>query len=265
MIDIKNKKNLITWAIAVGVCLVIILILIIFSGAEKVYEKQFNFRNIKAVTTAAPAIRLGQLSGAVQLVRPAIVSICTVGVGMDNSLDMQGIATGIIINPEGYVLTSSLWITKSNDVKVVHYESTSLEGAAFEQGHNHIYDAQLLSVFPNIGLAIFRIVGNNLPSAVLGNSNLAQMGDWCMAIGSPFGQKPVVTSGIISAVNQTKNINGIAYRNLMETSCKGQYTGGPIINNQGEVIGIIIDQDAVVPSNQANMLLQNTGIENFNN
>lgn len=263
MINIKNKKNMITWGIAVGICLLLAVILIISGGVENAYEKRFGV--IKAITTAAPAIRPDQLSGAAQLVRPAVVTICTVGVGPTGALDMQGIATGVIVSTQGFVITSSLWVNQSNDVKIVHYELTHIEGTTFEQGHNHIYDAQPVSIFPNLGLAIFKIIGNGLPSATLGNSNLVQMGDWCLVIGSPFGQKPIVTSGIISAVNQTKNINGNVYRHLIETNCKGQFIGGPLINSQGEVIGIMIDQGVAVPSNQANLILQNIGIENFTN
>jgi serine protease DegQ len=100
---------------------------------------------------------------------------------------------------------------------------------------------------------------------VLGDSDAARQGDWCLAIGSAFGQKPTVTSGMISGVNQVARINGCMYKGLIEMNCKSKYyfVGGPLINDEGEVIGIIVEKGYATPGNRIAMALSSLAIPGF--
>lgn len=265
-----NKKNMIPWAISIGIFILVVLIWVLLGnrGVENI-EHYFerDARNRPAVSSPQAQVAAQQefFSGSAARNKPAVISICIASAGQAAGAvgtSLQGIGSGVIINREGFIITSSRHITDTGDLKVVNFEQTHFEGAALEQGHHHIFDASVVSVFPSAGLAVLKIQGTGFPVARLGDSNSLRMGDWCLAMGNLYGQKPVAASGIISSLNQTINIDGITYRHLIETTCKGgkSFTGGPLINKWGEVAGIVIDNGYAVPSNRVYVILNGLGI-----
>lgn len=255
-----NKKNLIPWAISVGIFFIILLIWALFGkqGIERIedyFERGSQPRTAIKIQSQIVAHQ-EFFSGSAVRIKPAVVSIAWAS--GDGNLHPYG--SGVIINSQGYIITCSRNVSETKDIKIVR----------FVNEHNYIYDASIVSVFPASGLTIIRIVNRepltanrmNFPFAKLGDSNSVQMGDWCLTIGNPIGLKPMITLGIINSLNQTKTIDGITYYNLLKNTCKGGegFIGGPLINKWGEVIGIVIDNGYAVPSNQVEMILAALGI-----
>ena len=110
--------------------------------------------------------------------------------------------------------------------------------------------------------------GGNFSSASLADSDKVRVGDWVVAVGSPFGLEQTVTAGIVSALRQSLNIEGTTYGNMLQTDAainRGN-SGGPLVNIQGEVVGIntaIYAPTGVfsgigfaIPSNRAKEIMQ---------
>ena len=140
----------------------------------------------------------------------------------------EGTGSGVIIDPDGYILTNEHVVRGADDIKVTLYNDKT-------------YTGKVVGKDARTDLAVIRIKGaGKLPAAKLGNSDAIRVGDWAIAIGSPFGLQETVTSGIISAVRQSLPIEGREYRDLIQTDAainRGN-SGGPLCNIEGEVIGI---------------------------
>jgi len=150
---------------------------------------------------------------------------------------VPSLGSGIIINPEGYILT--------NDHVAHGAESITVTLTNGEQ-----YQAKLIGSDESTDLAVLKIISDkqDFPFAILGDSNDLFAGEWAIAIGNPFGYllddtKPTVTVGVVSAVN--RDIKPEAgqkqvYRNMIQTDAaiNPGNSGGPLVNASGEVIGI---------------------------
>jgi serine protease Do len=140
--------------------------------------------------------------------------------------------SGVIIDPSGIVLTNNHVVQGGGTIKVRLHDGREL-------------DATDVKLDPKSDLAIFRLKGvtkqDKLEPAKFGNSDEAQVGDWVLALGGPFGLEGTVTAGIISAKGRS-NL-GIA-RGLRESFIQTDAainpgnSGGPLVNLDGEVIGI---------------------------
>jgi serine protease Do len=143
---------------------------------------------------------------------------------------LEGDGSGVIISPEGYVLTNYHVISDADNISV------RLNGDEKQD-----YDATLVGQDPFTDLAIIKIkTKKKFQAAVLGNSDQLHVGDWVVAFGSPFGLEQTVTAGIVSARRQTLIIEGKRYDNMIQTDAainRGN-SGGPLVNLKGEVIGI---------------------------
>jgi len=150
----------------------------------------------------------------------------------------MGLGTGVIIDAEGYILTNEHVISSAEKITV-----TLPDGRSFK--------ATVKGTDPRSDLAIIKIDAKNLPFAQLGNSDLAQTGEWVVAIGNPFGfavnnPKPTVTVGVISAIHrQLPGMFGQRgaernYLDLIQTDAaiNPGNSGGPLCNLDGKIIGI---------------------------
>ncbi|MEI6305351.1 MAG: trypsin-like peptidase domain-containing protein [Deltaproteobacteria bacterium] len=178
--------------------------------------------------------------GIIDMIRPAVVSVDAVvnNAAAQDPNNLNGpdanfnrIGSGVIIEPRGYVLSSYHVIAGADVLKATVYGS----GGAME------YPLKLVKADMRTDMALLRIQGNGtFPYAVLGNSDAARTGDIVLTIGSPFGFDQSVSSGMISNKSRTMQINGTVYDNLIQTDSpinRGS-SGGPMVNVQGEVIGI---------------------------
>lgn len=141
--------------------------------------------------------------------------------------EQQSLGSGVIIDAaKGYVITNNHVIDKADKITVT-----------LQDGHN--LDATLIGSDPTTDIALIRIKGDNLVQLPKGNSDLLQVGDFVVAIGSPFGLGQTVTSGIVSALGRTSlGIEG--YEDFIQTdaSINPGNSGGALVNLQGELIGI---------------------------
>ncbi|OGF98310.1 MAG: hypothetical protein A2Z86_09960 [Candidatus Glassbacteria bacterium GWA2_58_10] len=151
---------------------------------------------------------------------------------------VKNIGSGFIINPRGFILTNDHVVHKASKISI----STS-------DGQN--YEAKLIGEDENSDIALLKIEpqGAGLPVAHLGNSDNLYIGEWAIAIGSPFGflledPQPTVTVGVISAIGRDivrdQSPGSQVYANMIQTDAaiNPGNSGGPLINALGEVIGI---------------------------
>ena len=155
---------------------------------------------------------------------------------MPKSYKARSLGSGFIIDAKGYVVTNNHVVEGADKIKVI------LVGGKE-------YQATVKGRDPKTDLALIQIVNppENLPFLKLGDSDAIQVGDWVMAVGNPFGLGHTVTQGIISAKGRV--IGAGPYDNFLQTdaSINPGNSGGPLLNLQGEVIGI---NTAIIASGQ---------------
>ena len=134
--------------------------------------------------------------------------------------------SGVIVDPSGIVLTNNHVVAGGGDITV-----------ALPDGRE--FKAVDIKTDPKSDLAVLRLKGaSNLPAARLGNSDQLEVGDWVVALGQPFNLPGTVTAGIISA--KGRNLGNGARQDLLQTDAaiNPGNSGGPLVNLDGEVIGI---------------------------
>ena len=142
----------------------------------------------------------------------------------------RGQGSGVIINENGLVLTNAHVVEKVDNVSVTLADGT-------------ICDGQVLGTDTVTDLALVKIEGSTSSSfAPLGNSEDLEVGDWAIALGTPYGLEKTVTLGIISSLHRDINSLGFSDKRLdliqTDAAINPGNSGGPLINSNGEVIGI---------------------------
>lgn len=166
---------------------------------------------------------------------PSVVGITTVVTNTNNIFSIptesEGVGTGIIVDSNGYILTNS-HVISDGDAKSV---SVMFNDGSAEAGEVLWHDAQL-------DLAIVKVNKTGLMPAELGDSDKVTIGDISIAIGNPYGLdlKGTVTQGIISGLNRTITTETATMTGLIQTdaSINAGNSGGPLLNEKGQVIGI---------------------------
>jgi serine protease Do len=141
----------------------------------------------------------------------------------------QATGSGVVVDKNGYILTNNHVVEKATRIKV------KFTGDATE------YPAQVIGVDKETDLAVIHIDRKNLPAAKIGNSDALQVGDWAMAIGSPFGFQATVTAGIVSALSRDiGDGSATTFQHFIQTDAaiNPGNSGGPLLNINGEVVGI---------------------------
>src|SRR5271155_2919766 len=139
----------------------------------------------------------------------------------------KSLGSGVIVNKNGFILTNDHVIDQASKIQV-----------AIDGDPNH-YNAHVVGIDKDTDIAVIKIDANHdLPVAKLGNSDGVQVGDWVLALGSPFGLNSTVTAGIISAKDRS-NV-GHQFQRFIQTDAaiNPGNSGGPLVNMAGEVIGI---------------------------
>lgn len=141
-----------------------------------------------------------------------------------------GTGTGFIIDHEGYILTNNHVVEGADIIKVTLQNEKE-------------YEAQLIGSDPKTDIALIKIVRNpgetsSFPFLSMGDSNQVDVGEWVVAIGNPFGLDHTVTTGVVSA--KGRNIGAGPYDEFIQTdaSINPGNSGGPLLNMNGDVIGI---------------------------
>jgi serine protease Do len=157
------------------------------------------------------------------------------GEEMQREFKQPSLGSGFIIDKEGYVVTNNHVIEDADQIKV-------------KLGDEKEFDAQVIGRDASTDLALLKIKSaHDLPLVKLGDSAQLKVGQWVVAIGSPFGLERTVTAGIVSAKGRV--IGSGPYDDFIQTdaSINPGNSGGPLINLKGEVIGI---NTAIVASGQ---------------
>ena len=147
----------------------------------------------------------------------------------------EGVGSGFVISPEGFILTNNHVIEGAEQIKV-------------KLANGKEYEAKVVGRDPKTDLALVKVDGvKDLQPLPLGNSEELKVGSWVVAIGSPFGLEQTVTQGIVSGKGRV--IGSGPYDDFIQTdaSINPGNSGGPLINMKGEVIGI---NTAINPSGQ---------------
>lgn len=149
------------------------------------------------------------------------------GGGNMRTPDQSGIGSGVIVRTDGYILTNN-HVVEGADELVVQLSDTSE------------YKAEVVGTDPDTDLAVLKIEAGDLQAAPLGDSDSTQVGDWVLAIGSPFELEQTVTAGIISAKNRMRGIVRGGFEDFLQTDAaiNPGNSGGPLVNLRGEVVGI---------------------------
>ena len=165
-------------------------------------------------------------------VRPTVVNIVATTLRMNfwmRAIPQEGMGTGFIIDPAGYILTNNHVVANAQKLTVTLADGKKL-------------DARLIGRDPQYDLAIIKIAESDVPQvARLGNSDDLEVGQKAIAIGNPFGLGHTFTTGVISALDRTlQTPEGATFEGLIQTDAaiNPGNSGGPLLNSNGEVIGI---------------------------
>jgi serine protease Do len=139
------------------------------------------------------------------------------------------LGSGVVVDKAGYILTNNHVVDKADRIQVKF------------AGDPTQYEAKVVGTDPQTDLAVIRVEGKkDMTPAKIGNSDAVQVGDWAVAIGSPFGFQATVTTGIISAKERDIPGDSTQFQHFLQTDAaiNPGNSGGPLLNIRGEVIGI---------------------------
>jgi serine protease Do len=143
----------------------------------------------------------------------------------DRQREAQSLGSGFIISSDGYVLTNNHVVADADEIMVRLSDRSE-------------FQAKVVGTDPRTDVALLKIDGKNLPTVKLGDSEKLKVGEWVLAIGSPFGFDHSVTKGIVSAKGRT--LPNDTYVPFIQTdvAINPGNSGGPLFNMNGEVVGI---------------------------
>ncbi|MBM7856217.1 Do/DeqQ family serine protease [Desulfohalotomaculum tongense] len=248
---LKNKKSL------VFIVITLLLVLMIGIGcterdnSSSTGENQLpdSSQNTGNTAMSLPGVGPDTIANIAAKASPAVVKIETVVVEEVNnpffndpffrqffggSLPPQvrqkaGLGSGFIISKDGYILTNEHVINGAKEIYVRI------------KGQEKAVPAQLVGADFDLDLAVLKIeVSKDLPTLKMGSSEDIKVGNWVIAIGSPYGLEDTVTVGVISAKERPVTVQDRHYKHLLQTdaSINPGNSGGPLLNLRGEVVGI---------------------------
>lgn len=167
---------------------------------------------------------------------------------------LQGAGSGVIVSPDGYIVTNNHVIQNASQLQVT-------------LNNNENYMAEVVGTDPKTDIALLKIDAQDLEYLPFGNSNNAEIGDWVLAVGNPFNLTSTVTAGIISAKSRNLGMNPNPSSYIQtDAAINPGNSGGALVNTNGELIGIntaITSQTGsyvgyafAVPSNNARKIVE---------
>lgn len=168
---------------------------------------------------------------------------------------LQGAGSGVIITPDGYIVTNNHVIEGASEIEVT-------------LNNNKTYKAEVIGSDPISDIALIKVDAEDLDYIPFGNSDNVQLGEWVLAVGNPFNLKSTVTAGIISAKARDLNARDNSPQSFIQTDAaiNPGNSGGALVNINGELIGIntaisspsgsYIGYAFAVPSNNARKIVE---------
>jgi S1-C subfamily serine protease len=184
-------------------------------------------------STPDESLSLPSITEVVATVKPAVASVVVGTVSYNiflQAIPTEQTGSGFIIDERGYVVTNNHVVEGANSISVSIPDGRS-------------FDATLIGTDPLTDLAVLKIEGNSLPTAEFGISSELKVGNWVVAIGNALALEggPTVTVGVVSALGRTiEEASGVSLYDIIQTDAaiNPGNSGGPLINLQGEVVGI---------------------------
>jgi serine protease Do len=204
-----------------------------------------------AAAGEVPAPPVKDFAAIAKAVTPAVVNISTVRTGEASSRGAEpfedyfdglfgpwaesgktgtvmehGLGSGLVISPDGYILTSSHVVMGAEKIKVTLYDRRVFKGV-------------LIGADPKTDLAVVKISADALPTVPWGDSDALSVGEFALAVGNPFGLSHTVTMGIVSAVGRA-NVGIADYEDFIQTDAaiNPGNSGGPLVDTTGNLIGV---------------------------
>lgn len=166
------------------------------------------------------------LSPLIRALSPAVVNISAIG-SEPGAGNARSLGSGFILNPDGYVVTNDHVVADAEQIRV-------------KLNDGREFTARAVGKDGSVDLALLHLVGDlkDLPFVYLGDSDALEVGDWVVAIGSPFGLDHSVSHGMISAKERVLGVG--AFDDFIQTDAliNPGNSGGPLFNMKGEVIGV---------------------------
>ncbi|MHB8729996.1 MAG: DegQ family serine endoprotease [Sulfuricaulis sp.] len=138
----------------------------------------------------------------------------------------NSLGSGVIVSPDGYIITNNHVIAKADEIKVLLNDKREFTG-------------KVVGTDPKTDIAVVKINAKNLPTIPWGDSDKLEVGEYVLAIGNPFGLNQTVTQGIVSAVGRA-NVGIADYEDFIQTDAaiNPGNSGGALVNVRGQLIGI---------------------------
>ena len=153
------------------------------------------------------------------------------GFGQPQSREQKGSGSGVIIRPDGYIVTNNHVVSGATKISVTLND-------------NQQYDATVVGTDPATDVAIIKVDAENLPTIPLGDSDQLRLGEWVLAIGSPLGAqlRSTITAGIVSAKGRSMPDGSGEFKieSFIQTDAAVNpgNSGGALVNKKGELVGI---------------------------
>lgn len=195
------------------------------NNANVTIQQQTNKSNFGTV-------QVSDVSDIVEKCKDSVVEITTESASSGNSIFgqyvSQGAGSGVIISKDGYIVTNNHVVSGATSLKVTTTDGTE-------------YDASVVGKDSQTDLAVIKVDANNLQAAILGDSDILQVGDPAIAIGNPLGELGgTVTTGIISATDRQITIDDETMTLLQtDAAINPGNSGGGLFNADGNLIGIV--------------------------
>ncbi|MDI6751177.1 MAG: DegQ family serine endoprotease [Rhodocyclaceae bacterium] len=205
--------------------------------AETPHGVSVDFSDI--VATQGPAVVNISVSGSVKTALPALPEMdpdspfyeffrrfaMPIPRGHAERVPTHGLGSGFIVSPDGIVLTNAHVVADADEVVVKLTDKRE-------------FKAKVVGIDKQTDVAVLRIPAQNLPAVKIGDPAKTRVGEWVVAIGSPFGFENSVTAGIVSAKSRTLPDDGYVPFMQTDVAINPGNSGGPLLNMRGEVIGI---------------------------
>jgi Do/DeqQ family serine protease len=193
-------------------------------------DKLFDNRSNSRFYSAHPT----NFIEAAELATPAVVNIKALiqsGGGLwSGASSLTGSSgSGVIVSPDGYIVTNHHVVENSKDIKVTLHDKRS-------------FSAKIIGSDPSTDIALIKIEEKELPFVIFGNSDSVSVGEWVLAVGNPFNLSSTVTAGIVSAKGRNINIlsGAASIESFIQTDAAVNpgNSGGALVNTVGELIGV---------------------------
>jgi len=218
------------WWLAGVIGLVVAVLSGLVGGAIGIRVGEADPTQARAIVGGRPAATLPATDSLAGVAREVLPSVVTIRVPMDGG---TSIGSGFIASSQGHVIT--------ND----HVMAGGSGGATVVFDDGSVANAQLVGNDMESDIAVLKVLNrNNLPVAMMGDSDYVAVGDQVIAVGSPLALRGTVTAGIVSAVDRpiatSSYTGGMRYYAAIQTDAAVNHgnSGGPLVNSAGQVVGI---------------------------